>query len=50
MDGSEAQLISCWTRCCNLEVIFIVVKPWKGVVRIPPQGGPQAGGGATEVG
>ena len=26
IDGSEAQLISCWTRCCNLEGRFIVVK------------------------
>ena len=26
MDGSEAQLIYCWTRCFNFSVIFIVVK------------------------
>ena len=25
MDVLEAQLISCWNRCCNLEEIFIVV-------------------------
>ena len=26
MDGSEARLIYCWTRCYNLEERFIVVK------------------------
>ena len=26
MDGSEARLISCWTRCCNLVGRFMVVK------------------------
>ena len=26
MDGLEARLISCWTRCCNLAGRFIVVK------------------------
>ena len=26
MDRPEAQLISCWNRCCNLAGIFIVVK------------------------
>ena len=26
MDGSETQLISCWTRCCNLAGRLIVVK------------------------
>ena len=25
MDGSEARLISCWTRCCNLAGRFIVM-------------------------
>ena len=26
MDESEARLVSCWTRCCNLEVRSVVVK------------------------
>ena len=26
MDGSEAQLIYCWNRCCNLARRFMVVK------------------------
>ena len=26
VDGSEARLISCWDRCCNLTGRFVVVK------------------------
>ena len=28
MDGSEARLISCWTRCCHLLARFMVVKEY----------------------